>query len=190
MKLAAVKSPHSSGIAIVRGYISIYVAFETRINNDLINVMFNRFAKLFCKTQAYFTDLSECKYRHYVIVLPQNFRYYALRAICENKSSSVWFVGHTDYLRGCMADIIYNGAKVIEYARSRKGQSEATAVTWGCSPEFDATRSTEVSFVEDGAFVAIPRPIPRSGSRYIPKVPLSDVMYTPPFIHLSSSHLP
>ncbi|XP_014468132.1 PREDICTED: chondroitin sulfate proteoglycan 4 isoform X2 [Dinoponera quadriceps] len=65
-----------------------------------------------------------------------------------------------------MADIIYNGAKVIEYARSRKGQSEATAVTWGCSPEFDATRSTEVSFVEDGAFVAIPRPIPRSGSRW------------------------
>lgn len=76
-----------------------------------------------------------------------------------------------------MADIIYNGAKVIEYARSRKGQSEATAVTWGCSPEFDATRSTEVSFVEDGAFVAIPRPIPRSGSRYIPKVSLSVVMY-------------
>ncbi|KAL6266369.1 hypothetical protein P5V15_003224 [Pogonomyrmex californicus] len=76
------------------------------------------------------------------------------------------FLGHTDYLRGCMADIIYNGAKVIEYARSRKGQSEATAVTWGCSPEFDATRSTEVSFVEDGAFVAIPRPIPRSGSRW------------------------
>lgn len=81
-----------------------------------------------------------------------------------------------------MADIIYNGAKVIEYARSRKGQSEATAVTWGCSPEFDATRSTEVSFVEDGAFVAIPRPIPRSGSRYIPKVPFSVIMYTPPFI--------
>ncbi|XP_043510308.1 chondroitin sulfate proteoglycan 4 [Frieseomelitta varia] len=76
------------------------------------------------------------------------------------------FLGHTDYLRGCMADIIYNGARVIEYAKSRKGQSEATAVTWSCSPEFDATRSTEVSFVEDGAFTAIPRPIPRSGSKW------------------------
>ncbi|XP_043505299.1 chondroitin sulfate proteoglycan 4 isoform X1 [Polistes fuscatus] len=76
------------------------------------------------------------------------------------------FLGHTDYLRGCMADIIYNGARVIEYARSRRGQSDATAVTWGCSPEFDATWSTEVSFVEDGAFTAIPRAIPRSGSRY------------------------
>ncbi|KOC68137.1 Chondroitin sulfate proteoglycan 4, partial [Habropoda laboriosa] len=76
------------------------------------------------------------------------------------------FLGHTDYLRGCMADIIYNSARVIEYAKSRKGQSEATAVTWGCSPEFDATRSTEVSFVEDGAFTAIPRPIPRSGSKW------------------------
>lgn len=68
-----------------------------------------------------------------------------------------------------MADIIYNGARVIEYAKSRKGQSEATAVTWSCSPEFDATRSTEVSFVEDGAFAAIPRPIPRSGSKYVDK---------------------
>lgn len=82
-------------------------------------------------------------------------------------------VGHTDYLRGCMADIVYNGANVIKYAKSRKGQSEATAVTWGCSPEFDATRSTEVSFVEDGAFTAIPRPIPRSGSRYVTKIAFS-----------------
>ncbi|XP_029050257.1 chondroitin sulfate proteoglycan 4 isoform X1 [Osmia bicornis bicornis] len=76
------------------------------------------------------------------------------------------FLGHTDYLRGCMADITYNGARVIEYAKSRKGQSEATAVTWGCSLEFDGTRNTEVSFVEDGAFTAIPRPIPRSGSKW------------------------
>ncbi|XP_076177820.1 chondroitin sulfate proteoglycan 4-like protein [Ptiloglossa arizonensis] len=76
------------------------------------------------------------------------------------------FLGHTDYLRGCMADIIYNGVRVIKYAKSRKNQSEATAVTWGCSPEFDATRSTEVSFVEDGAFTAIPKSIPRSGSRW------------------------
>ena len=78
-----------------------------------------------------------------------------------------------------MADIIYNGARVIEYAKSRKGQSEATAVTWSCSPEFDATRSTEVSFVEDGAFTAIPRPIPRSGSKYVtPKASFHRVNYT------------
>ncbi|XP_015604510.1 chondroitin sulfate proteoglycan 4 [Cephus cinctus] len=76
------------------------------------------------------------------------------------------FLGHIEDLRGCMADIVYNGARIIEYARSRKSQSEATAVTWGCSPEFDATRASEISFVEDGAFVAIPRPIARSGSRW------------------------
>lgn len=64
-----------------------------------------------------------------------------------------------------MADIVYNGAKVIEYARLRKNQSEPTAVTWGCSPEFDATWRTNISFVEDGSFIAIPKPIPRSGSR-------------------------
>lgn len=78
-----------------------------------------------------------------------------------------------------MAGIIYNGAGVIEYAKSRKGQSEATAVSWNCSPEFDATRSTEVSFVEDGSFTAIPRPIPRSGSRYVTRrPPFHPVNYT------------
>lgn len=64
-----------------------------------------------------------------------------------------------------MADIIYNGANVIEYAKSRRSKSEATAIAWSCSAEFDATRDTELSFVEDGAFTSIPRPIPRSGSR-------------------------
>ncbi|XP_012264856.2 chondroitin sulfate proteoglycan 4 [Athalia rosae] len=76
------------------------------------------------------------------------------------------FLGHTEYLRGCMADIFYNGLKVIESARSRKGQSVASSVAWGCSPEFDASRETEISFVEDGGFTSIPRPIPRTGSRW------------------------
>ncbi|KAK0091244.1 hypothetical protein PV326_003535 [Microctonus aethiopoides] len=69
-------------------------------------------------------------------------------------------------MRGCMADIIYNGANVIEYTKSRRGKSEATAVTWGCSSEFDATRKTEISFLEEGAFISIPRPISRSSSRW------------------------
>lgn len=64
-----------------------------------------------------------------------------------------------------MADIIYNGANIIEYTKLRKVNSDATAVTWGCSGEFDATRNSEISFVEEGAFLSIPRQIPRSGSR-------------------------
>ncbi|XP_046745666.1 chondroitin sulfate proteoglycan 4 [Diprion similis] len=76
------------------------------------------------------------------------------------------FLGHTEYLRGCMADIHYNGANVVESARLRKGQSVATGVAWGCSTEFDASRDTEISFVEDGAFIAIPKPIPRTGTRW------------------------
>lgn len=64
-----------------------------------------------------------------------------------------------------MGDIIYNGARVIQHTRLRKGQSEATSVTWSCSPEFDATRKTEMSFVEDGAFTAIAETISRSGSK-------------------------
>ena len=67
-------------------------------------------------------------------------------------------------MRGCMADIVYNGVRVIEHAR-RRNSSEATAVSWGCSAEFDAGPKTDVSFVEDGAFTAIPRTIARSGGR-------------------------
>ncbi|XP_043482850.1 chondroitin sulfate proteoglycan 4 isoform X2 [Leptopilina heterotoma] len=76
------------------------------------------------------------------------------------------FLGHMEYLRGCMANIVYNGAKVIEYARLRKNQSEPTAVTWGCSPEFDATWRTNISFVEDGSFIAITKQISRFGSSW------------------------
>lgn len=74
--------------------------------------------------------------------------------------------GHTEYLRGCLADIYYNGANVIESARSRRGLSVASGVAWGCSTEFDANRDTEISFVEDGAFTAIPKQIPRTGTRW------------------------
>ncbi|XP_063991894.1 chondroitin sulfate proteoglycan 4 [Diachasmimorpha longicaudata] len=76
------------------------------------------------------------------------------------------FLGHTEYMRGCMADILYNGANVIESTKLRKVKSEATAVTWGCSSEFDATRKSEISFLQEGAFVSIPRAIPRAGSRW------------------------
>ncbi|XP_034935285.1 chondroitin sulfate proteoglycan 4 [Chelonus insularis] len=76
------------------------------------------------------------------------------------------FLGHTEYMRGCMADIIYNGANVIEYTKSRRNNSEAIAVTWGCSSVFDATRRDEISFLEEGAFLSIPKAISRSGSRW------------------------
>lgn len=65
-----------------------------------------------------------------------------------------------------MSDITYNGLQVIEHARARRNSTEANAVSWGCSAEFDANSHAEVSFVEDGAFTAIPRSIPRSGSRW------------------------
>ncbi|XP_058794987.1 chondroitin sulfate proteoglycan 4 [Phymastichus coffea] len=76
------------------------------------------------------------------------------------------FLGHTEYLRGCMADITYNGLRVIEHARTRRNSTEASAVSWGCSAEFDATSRVDISFVEDGAFTAIPKSIPRAGSRW------------------------
>lgn len=65
-----------------------------------------------------------------------------------------------------MADIHYNGANVIESAKSRRGQSVASSVAWGCSTEFEASQEAELSFVEEGSFTSIPRPIPRTGSRF------------------------
>uniref|UniRef100_A0ABD2VZ75 Laminin G domain-containing protein n=1 Tax=Trichogramma kaykai TaxID=54128 RepID=A0ABD2VZ75_9HYME len=76
------------------------------------------------------------------------------------------FFGHMEYMRGCMADISYNGLRVVEQARYRRNGAEATAVSWGCSAEFDARPSDDISFVDDGAFAAVPRPIPRSGARW------------------------
>ena len=68
-------------------------------------------------------------------------------------------------MRGCMADISYNGLHAIEQARYRRDATEAIAVSWGCSAEFDAGPRTDVSFIEDGAFAAVSRLIPRSGAR-------------------------
>ncbi|XP_039276162.1 chondroitin sulfate proteoglycan 4-like [Nilaparvata lugens] len=76
------------------------------------------------------------------------------------------FLGHTDWLRGCLADVVYNGVDALNRARHRVAQADAQGVTWNCAPEFDADEQREISFVEDGAYMALPNIISRSGSKW------------------------
>ncbi|XP_069672310.1 chondroitin sulfate proteoglycan 4 [Periplaneta americana] len=76
------------------------------------------------------------------------------------------FLGHLDTLRGCLSDVRYNGVNVLSRARERQGQVDVHGITWTCAPEFDATADRHISFVEDGAFMAFPNGITRTGARW------------------------
>ena len=76
------------------------------------------------------------------------------------------FLGHLDTLRGCLSDVRYNGVNVLSRARERQGQVDVQGITWSCAPEFDAAVDRHISFVEDGAFMAFPSGITRTGARY------------------------
>ncbi len=76
------------------------------------------------------------------------------------------FLGHFDWLRGCLAAVFYNGVDVLKRARYRTLQSDAHGVTWSCASEFDAGYSNEISFMEEGAYVSLPNPVSRNGVRY------------------------
>jgi hypothetical protein len=80
---------------------------------------------------------------------------------------SEMFLGHLDNLRGCMADVSYNGVNVLGKARERIGAVDVHGVTWSCAEEFDVGPERDVSFVEEGAFIALPNAISRTGARYV-----------------------
>lgn len=75
------------------------------------------------------------------------------------------FLGHSEWLRGCLGDVIYNGVDVLSRARHRIGQADAQGVTWNCATEFDADERREISFIEDGAYMALPNIIARNGAK-------------------------
>ncbi|CAH0395257.1 unnamed protein product [Bemisia tabaci] len=75
------------------------------------------------------------------------------------------FLGHLDWFRGCLSQISYNGVDALKRARARSGQSDAQGVTWSCAPEFDAPNDSEISFIEDGAYISLPNLILRTGVR-------------------------
>ncbi|XP_026815532.1 chondroitin sulfate proteoglycan 4 [Rhopalosiphum maidis] len=67
------------------------------------------------------------------------------------------FLGHTNGLRGCLRDVRYNAVPdVLSRARWRTGRADAHSISWGCVNEFDAPRESSISFLEDGAYMAIP----------------------------------
>ncbi|GBP77460.1 Chondroitin sulfate proteoglycan 4 [Eumeta japonica] len=76
------------------------------------------------------------------------------------------FLGHMENFRGCMEDVYYNGVKIIEKARSRSGSVRVEGVTWNCAPEFDADINSEISFIEEGAYLILPRINSRAGGRW------------------------
>jgi len=75
------------------------------------------------------------------------------------------FLGHHDALRGCLADVVYNGIHLLQKARERNGTVDVHGVTWACSPEFEAGVDKDMSFVEDGAYMSLTNTISRTGAR-------------------------
>ncbi|XP_066901747.1 chondroitin sulfate proteoglycan 4 isoform X2 [Halyomorpha halys] len=76
------------------------------------------------------------------------------------------FLGHVDWFRGCISDLLYNGVFPLNRARHRLGQSEAYDISWSCASEFYADVSSDISFVDVGSFMSIPNPISRVGMRW------------------------
>ncbi|XP_053624900.1 chondroitin sulfate proteoglycan 4 [Plodia interpunctella] len=76
------------------------------------------------------------------------------------------FLGHMENFRGCMEDVFYNGVKIIEKARSRSGSVHVEGVTWNCAPEFDADINSDISFVDEGAYLILPKINSRAGGRW------------------------
>ena len=76
------------------------------------------------------------------------------------------FLGHFDWLRGCLSAVFYNGVDVLKRARYRTFQSDVHGVTWSCASEFDASFTNDMSFMEEGAFMSMPNPVSRTGVRY------------------------
>ncbi|KAK3912268.1 Chondroitin sulfate proteoglycan 4 [Frankliniella fusca] len=78
------------------------------------------------------------------------------------------FLGHTEWLRGCLGDVKYNGNSLLQKSRQRTSSQkvEVQVITWNCAPEFDASVDSDLSFVEDGAYVSLPNPITRTGARW------------------------
>ncbi|CAG9558197.1 unnamed protein product [Danaus chrysippus] len=76
------------------------------------------------------------------------------------------FLGHMENFRGCMEDVYYNGVKIIEKARSRSGSVHVEGVTWNCALEFDADISSDISFIDEGAYLILPKINSRAGGRW------------------------
>ncbi|KAI8430567.1 hypothetical protein MSG28_000789 [Choristoneura fumiferana] len=76
------------------------------------------------------------------------------------------FLGHMENFRGCMEDVFYNGVKIIEKARSRSASVRVEGVTWNCAPEFDADLNSDISFIDEGAYLILPKISSRAGGRW------------------------
>lgn len=83
----------------------------------------------------------------------------------DDSSDLFLLVGHFEWLRGCLSAVFYNGVDVLKRARYRMLKSDAHGITWSCASEFDAVFSSDISFIEEEAYMALPNPISRTGLR-------------------------
>ncbi|GJQ68142.1 putative chondroitin sulfate proteoglycan [Trypoxylus dichotomus] len=61
-----------------------------------------------------------------------------------------------------MEQLVYNGFQILDLARKRQSQAIVHGVTWNCASEFEADANKPISFIEDGAFMQIPRNVNRN----------------------------
>lgn len=76
------------------------------------------------------------------------------------------FLGHVNWFRGCLSDLLYNGVYPLNRARHRHGLSEAYDISWNCASEFYADTSKDISFIDVGSFMSLPNTLSRVGTRY------------------------
>ncbi|KAK2724192.1 hypothetical protein QYM36_000899, partial [Artemia franciscana] len=72
------------------------------------------------------------------------------------------FLGLLESLRGCIEDVTYNGIDILGRARHRTQHADVHAVSWDCSPEFEAALGVDISFLEKDSFLNLPVSLPRS----------------------------
>ncbi|CAM1295101.1 Uncharacterised protein g1191 [Pycnogonum litorale] len=75
------------------------------------------------------------------------------------------FLGNLEYFRGCMDEVSFNDYDVLGSVQDGLMRGQSHQVTWDCSDEFDAVGVKATSFMESGAFMALPRMTSRDGHR-------------------------
>lgn len=66
-----------------------------------------------------------------------------------------------------MLQVSYNNVSILQKARERSGQVQVNAVTWNCAAEFDADVNTDISFVQDSAYMMLQKASSRAGARLV-----------------------
>ncbi|KAG1674790.1 Chondroitin sulfate proteoglycan 4 [Nymphon striatum] len=73
------------------------------------------------------------------------------------------FLGNLDYFRGCMDEVSFNDYDVLGSVPDSSNDRTTHLITWDCSDEFSGIEEDSISFMDKGAFLALPQMIARTG---------------------------